>query len=48
MTASPSTCTGDMTINASAIFQPGHAATLSASNSLAVNGTFHGQRAADH
>ena len=33
------TWTGDMTINASAIFQPGHAATLGASNSLTVNGT---------
>lgn len=34
------TWTGDMTINASAVFQPGHAATLGAANSLTVNGTF--------
>ncbi|HOD81997.1 MAG: Autotransporter-associated beta strand repeat protein [Planctomycetes bacterium ADurb.Bin126] len=33
------TWTGDMTINGGSTFQPGHASTLSAANSLTVNGT---------
>ncbi|MDO4569672.1 MAG: autotransporter-associated beta strand repeat-containing protein [Planctomycetia bacterium] len=33
------TWTGDMTINSGACFQPGHASTLTAANSVTVNGT---------
>jgi|GEM_PF-2111277 len=33
------TWTGDMTIDAGAVFQPGHAQTLTAANSVTVNGT---------